>query len=111
MLVNNIISKFVVSIVFVALTASVTAQSDALTINSSGDIGMGTDAPDGQLHLSREGNVLTFIQSSNDGAVQMIAGTREHGVWRSVENDPTSISSSGMLPSPTSARERWSRAR
>jgi len=39
-------------------------------VDALGNVGIGTSAPDGPLHVSVPGNVKAFIQSSDNGAVQ-----------------------------------------
>ncbi len=48
------------------------APSNALTIEgSTGDIGIGTTSPEGNLHVRDNGVVLTYVQSANNDAVQL----------------------------------------
>ena len=47
------------------------APNNSLYINASGNIGMGTASPSGSLHISHSGNVLAYLQSSDNNASQL----------------------------------------
>ncbi len=50
---------------------------DALYLDSTGNIGMGTNAPGGALHIKRTGLVIPSIESSNNQAVQLRLRTND----------------------------------
>jgi len=54
-----------------AIVSPVANSADALYVDENGNIGMGTNTPDGALHVSTTGHVLGYLQSSDNNAVQL----------------------------------------
>ncbi|WP_339616199.1 hypothetical protein [uncultured Gilvimarinus sp.] len=47
------------------------APSDSIFITANGDVGVGTNAPAGAMHIKRSGNVIPLIESTDNNAVQL----------------------------------------
>ncbi len=58
-------------IFFILLWPNMAASLDALHIDQEGDVGLGTNSPDGSLHVKRTGHVINYFQSADNNAVQL----------------------------------------
>ena len=66
-------SRLILFATALALTTSVALSQaqDALFIDSDGDVGVGTNTPQGKLHTYGDGVQLAYYESGNGGAVQV----------------------------------------
>lgn len=67
---NSRVGLFAAALALTASAASSYAQ-DALFINSDGNVGIGTNSPEGQLHTYGSGVQLSYFESGDGGPVQV----------------------------------------
>lgn len=67
MTIKNLTSIIIVGVAL-AFSMGVKAQ---LHVDPSGNLGVGTTQPEGAFHVSRPGTVLSYMESSDNGAVQL----------------------------------------